>query len=140
MLNGSTINDAGYYVSESGEKNDKKGNPESDLKTVTHTSDGKKRKVTDTNNKILQQKILSNRTLPIVTTIMDPNIDNMIATCGGTPHTIATPTTKEVITDAACSSTRVNRIPGHVSRTDRDSTTPGNGDISIRSPQITIHF
>ena len=82
--------------------NDAKGCPESDPKTVTHTSDGKKRKVIDTSNGILQQKILSNRTLLIATTTMDPRIDDRTATCGGTTHKLATPTTKEVIMELAC--------------------------------------
>ena len=55
----------------------------------------------DTSNGDPQHKLLSNRTLPIVTTNMDPRIDDMILTCEGNPHLLATPTTKEVITDAA---------------------------------------
>ena len=47
-----TINDAEYYVSDSANANDTKGDLTSDLKTVTHTSDGKKRKVTDIRNGI----------------------------------------------------------------------------------------
>ena len=43
-----TINNAEYYVSNSANVNNAKGNPVRYLKTVTHTSDGKKRKVTDT--------------------------------------------------------------------------------------------
>ena len=45
-----TINDAEYYVSESENKNDTKGDPASDPKTVTHTTDRKKRNGTDTSN------------------------------------------------------------------------------------------
>ena len=89
-----TINDAEYYVSDSANANDSKGYPASNPKTVAHTSDGKKRKVTDTSNGIFQQKLLSNRNLPIVTKMMYPRTDNMIATCGGTPHTLATPAIK----------------------------------------------
>ena len=44
---GLTINKAGYY--ETG-KNDAKGDPASDPKVATHTSDGKKIKVTDPSN------------------------------------------------------------------------------------------
>ena len=89
-----TINDAEYYVSDSANTNDAKCNPASNLKTVTQTSDRKKIKVTYTSNGILQQKILSNRTLLIFTTTMDTRIEDMISTCGGTPHTIATPKMK----------------------------------------------
>ena len=45
-----TIHDAEYYVASSATKNDAKGDPVSDPKTVTHTSDGKG-KVMDTINR-----------------------------------------------------------------------------------------
>ena len=89
-----TITNAGYYVSDSVNANGKRGDPARYMKTATHTSDRKKRKVMDTSNGYLQQKLLSNRNLQIVTTTMDPRIGNMIVTCGGTPYTIATPTAK----------------------------------------------
>ena len=88
------INDAEYYVSDSANVNDAKGNPASDLKTFTYTSDGKKINITDISNAIFQQALLSNRTLPIVTTTMDPSINDRIVTCDGSPHTLAMPTTK----------------------------------------------
>ena len=100
---------AGYYDSESANTNDARGNPESDPNKVTHTSDGKKINVTDTINRYLQQKLLSNWTLPIITTTMDPQINDRIATCSETPHTIAMPLTKEVVTDTAC---RFSRLLG----------------------------
>ena len=46
---------------------------------------------------VIYKKKLSNWTLLIVTTTMDPRVDDRIATCGGTPNTLAIPTTKEVI-------------------------------------------
>ena len=49
-LKGLTINDAGYYESESVNTNYAKGDPASNMKVATHTSDRKKRKVTDTSN------------------------------------------------------------------------------------------
>ena len=88
-----TIKNAGYYVSESTNANDAKCNPASNPKTVTHTS-YRKKNVTDTSNRILQQKLLISRTLPIVTTTMNPWIYGRILTFGGTPHIITTPTTK----------------------------------------------
>ena len=51
-----TINDDGYYESESSNRNDTRGDPASDPKTVTHTSDRKKINFTDTRNRDLQQK------------------------------------------------------------------------------------
>ena len=76
MLKYLTINDAEYSVSNSANVNDAKGDPACDPKTVTNTSDRKKIKVTDTRNRIFQQKFLSNRTLPVVAPTMDPRIDN----------------------------------------------------------------
>ena len=129
-----TINDAGYYESDSENAKNSKGDPVSNLKTVINTSDGKKGKAMDTSNIYLQPKLLSNRTLPIITTTMNPQIDDWIATCSGTPHTTVTPLTKEVITDAACSSARVIRSPRHVIRTSRDGTTPGDTLHAVSPP------
>ena len=83
----------------------------------------------------MKKKLLSNRTLLIITTTIDPRIPDRVATCGGTPHALAMPTTKGVIADAARSSARVLRTPGHVSRTDRDGTTPRDCDVSVRYPR-----
>ena len=138
MLKELAINDAGYYESDSAKRNDAKGNPASDPKTVTYTRDVKKRKVTDNSNGYIQQKLLSNWTLLILTTTTDPWIDNRISTCSGNPHTIATHLTKEFITDAAHSSTRVIRNPRHVSQTGRDGTTPGNTPHDVRPPRANL--
>ena len=54
-LNDLTIKDAEYYISDSVNANYAKGDPASDLETVTHTSDGKKMKVTDSSNGILKK-------------------------------------------------------------------------------------
>ena len=45
-----TINDAEYYASDSANANNENGDTEINPKTVTHTSDRKKIKVTDTSN------------------------------------------------------------------------------------------
>ena len=60
-----TINDTEYYASKSVNTNDKKVNPESDPKTLTHTSD-EEGKFTDNRNGNFQQLFLSNHTLPVV--------------------------------------------------------------------------
>ena len=49
-LKGLTINYAVYYESDSANTNDAKGDPASYMKVSTHTTDVKKRKVTDTSN------------------------------------------------------------------------------------------
>ena len=54
MLKDLNINNAEYYVSDSVNKNDAKGDPARNPNTVTHTSDGNKRKDTYTSNRILQ--------------------------------------------------------------------------------------
>ena len=134
-LKGLTINNAGYYESDSVNANGAKGDPASDPKISNHTSDVNKIKVTDTSNGDLQQKLLSNRTLPIITTTIDPWIDDRVETCAASPHRLATPQTTEVVTDAAGSSTRVLQTPRRVSRTGREGTNPGDCDIAARSPR-----
>ena len=91
----------------------------SNIKVATTTSDRKKRKVTDTRNRDLQQKLLSKWNFPIITMAVDPLIDDMVATCGGNTHALVMPTTKVFITDMAHSSAQVLWNPGHVRRTGR---------------------
>ena len=105
-------------------------------KVATHTSDGKKIKVTDTSNGNLQQKLLNNRTLPIIATLFDPCIDDRVATSRALTIKLVTPRTKEVITYLVRSNARTLWTPGHVSRTGRDSSTPGNCNIYVRSPRV----
>ena len=95
-----TINDAGYYEPDSSNVNCAKGNPTSDVNMDTHTTDGKNRKITDTSKGDLQQTLLSNRTYSIITTTIDPQIDNMVANYGASLHKLATPQTMEVTLDA----------------------------------------
>ena len=101
-IKGVTINDTRYYDSESANANDSKVDPARNPKIATQTSDGKKGKVTDTRNGDLQQKLLSNQTLPIITITMDPHIDDGVTTCGASPHKIKMSLTLDVVTDAAC--------------------------------------
>ena len=119
-----TINDVGYYESDSVNGNGAKDNPASNPKVYTHTTDGKKRKVTDTSNGYLQQKLLSKRTLLIITTTIDPQIGNKVATSGLSPHKLAPPQKTEVITDEARTSAQILQTPRHVRRTVRDGTMP----------------
>ena len=111
-----TINNPEYYVSNSANGNKTKGDPASDPKKVTHTSDGKG-KVTDTTNGISQQKLLSNRTLPVVISTMDPMIDYKIVMIGGDFRMLSMAVMKEVVADVVRVSAWVNRNPRHVSRT-----------------------
>ena len=77
---------------------------------------------------------MSNWTLPITTTTIFPWTPDIVATCGGTPHTLTTPTTKGVITDTECSRAYVLRTPRDVSKTSRDGNTARDGDVVVRSP------
>ena len=107
-LKGLTINNAGYYHLD---KNDAEGNPSSNPKVATHTSDRKKIKVTDTSNGNLQQNLLINWTLLIITMTIDLRIPDSFGTCGGTPHARTTTATKPVIMSAVFSSARILRVP-----------------------------
>ena len=126
------INNARYYESD---ENDAKFDPASNPKVATHTSDGKKIKVMDTNNINLEQILLSNLTLLIITTTIDPWVLDIAVICGGTTNDLMTPTTKGVIMDAACIRTRILHTPGRVIRTGRDGTTPHDRDVVVSSPQ-----
>ena len=116
-LKGLTINDAGYYDSD---KNNAEGDPVINQKVVTHTSDRKKRKVTDIINRNLQHKLLINWTLQIITMTIDPWILDRVATCRRNSYACTTHTTKLVILDAARSSACITWTPRQVSRTGRD--------------------
>ena len=74
----STINDSAYYDSE---EDDAKRDPNRYPKVDTHTSDGKKRKVTDTdtNNGNSPRKLLINRLIPEIVPVSIPPIDQTIA-------------------------------------------------------------
>ena len=80
----------------------------------------------------MQQRLLSNRTLPITTTMNEPRITDRFS---GTPHEIMTPTTKRVIRDAVRISARIIRTPGHVNRTCRNGTTTRDGDVVVSPPR-----
>ena len=76
--------------------NDAKFDPARDPKIATHISDRKKIKVMDTSNGDLQQKSLINWTLLIITTMMDPQIDGRVATCGSSLNKITVPMTNGI--------------------------------------------
>ena len=88
-----TINDAGYYEADSENANDAKGDPASDPKVATHTSDRNKIIVTNTSNRYLQQKLLSNQTPPIIATMIYPRIGNRVETYRAYTIKLATPHT-----------------------------------------------
>ena len=126
----STIKNSVYYNSDKhdaeGNRNDAERDPKSYPLVSTHTSDKKKRKVTDTDttNESSQQKLLINWTLPMIIPTIDPRIADGVVDGRGTRHVCQTPASKLIVLDAARSGENVFRTPMDVSRTDRDRTTP----------------
>ena len=103
-----TIKNAGYYASKSATASDAQGDLTCDLKTVTDTSNMKE-KITDTSNGNYEQKLLINRTLPVVVLMTKPRIEDRIAPIVGDSQAILTPVTKEVVAYAACGGAWVNQ-------------------------------
>ena len=119
------INHAKYYESNTVTVSDSQGDLTRNPEAVTHTSNGNET-VAHTSNGIFEQKILSNRTIPVVVLKMNPRIGQRIDTIVVSLQTLLTPTTKKVVADAALGGTWVNRTPGRVSRTGVDGSTPGD--------------
>ena len=73
----SKINNSAYYNSE---EDDTESDPNSDPKVDTHTSDGNKRKVTDTDttNGNYPHKLLINRLTPEIIPVVIPPIDRQV--------------------------------------------------------------
>ena len=65
-----------------------------------------------------------------------PRIPDVVTAGSGTTHTRQTPDLKVIVTDTVCSGARIFRNPGDVSRKGRDSTTPWDGNTSIRYPGL----
>ena len=102
----STINNSAYHDSE-------EDDAESDLKidqlVATHSSEGKKRKVTDTGttNRNPLQKILIKRTIPVIILQIDPPIADGFVAIRGTFHARQTIASKYIVKDTACIGARV---------------------------------
>ena len=131
----STINNSAY---DNSDEDDAEGNPNSDPLEATHTSDRKKRKVTDndTTNRKSPQKSVIYRTLPRAIPLIDPRIPDGVAAGRWNTHAHQTPASKVTATDMARSGTRVFRTPGDLNQTDKDWKTPRYGNTSIRSPRF----
>ena len=123
--NNLTINDAKYYESNTSTASDAQGDLTCNLETVNHTSNGNET-VTHTSNVIFEQKLLSNRSIPVVVPMTNLMIDQRIAPIILEPQTLLTPATKEVAADAASGGTWVNKTLRKVSQTGVSGSTPGN--------------
>ena len=69
---------------------------------------------------------MSNQTILVVFSTMNPMIDQMIAPIVLVPQTFLTPATNEFVVDTALGGAWVNRSPRKVSRMGVDRSTPGN--------------
>ena len=131
----STINDSAYHYSE---EDDTESDSNSDPKVATHTSDGKKRKVTDTEttNRNSPHKSLTDQLIPVVIPLIGQTNTDGVAASGNTLYVVRTIISKEIVTDAARSTAHVFRNPADVSWHDTDKTTPRDGNTFIRSTSL----
>ena len=102
-----TINNDVYYESISATASDIQGYLTRNPKTVNHTSN-RKEKFAENSHGDFEQKLLSNRTLPVVVPTMNLGICDRIAPIEGASQTLSTLATKEVIADVACGGAWVN--------------------------------
>ena len=121
-VNNFTIKDTKYYESNTATGSDTQGDLTLNPEIVTHTS-----------NNNVEQKVLSNRTILVLTLTMNPVIDLEIALVVLVPQTLLTPATKEVVADVVSGGAWKNRTPRQVSRNGVDGSTPGyiRDDVSI---------
>ena len=95
----SSINNFSYYNSD---EDDAEGDPKGDPLVATHTSEGKKIKVTDTDttNGNSPQKLLINGTILVIILPISPCISDGVASGIGTTHARQTIALKVIIMDA----------------------------------------
>ena len=109
---------------------------------ATHTSDRKKRKVTDTNttNENYPRKLLTNWLIPEIIPVAILPIDQTIAEDAAgnieTLHALHKIISKEIVTDVACSAARFLRTPVDVSWIGTDRTTPWDKNTAIDSTRL----
>ena len=138
-----TINNSAYYHSE---KNDAKSDPKSDPFVATHTSDGKRRKVTDTdtNNRNYPHKLLINRLItdiiPVVILSINQTTTDGVAASGGTLHAVRMILLKETVTDAAHSAAHIFKDPPVVNWKETDGIIPWGGNCLETPPDQLPQF
>ena len=125
IVNNLTINDARYYEPNTVTASDTQGDLTRNPETSTHTSNGNET-VIHTINGNFEQKLLSNRTIPIVPPAINPGIDQWITSIVLAPQTLLAPEIKEVIMDVASGSTWVNSNPQQLIWTGVNGSTLGN--------------
>ena len=132
----STINDYVYYHLD---EDDAESGSNNDPKVATHTSDGKKRKVTDTGttNGNYPHKLLINRLIPEIIPVVIPPIDQTtvdgVAVSGGNLHARRTIVLEDIVTDAVRSAACVFKYPTVVDWKDTDGMIPWDR-ITVGTP------
>ena len=108
--------------------------PNSNPKVASHTNDGKKRKVsdTDTANGNSPYKLLINRLIPEIIPVFTPSIYqttvNGVAASRGSLYERQMILSQEILTDAAHSATRIFKDPTVVNWIDTDGKCPRDGN------------
>ena len=136
----STIRNSAYYDSE---EHDAVSDPKSDSLVATSTSNGNKRKITDTDttNGNSPHRLISNQIIPkIIPGAIYPIDQTIMEYVAGIVETLdahQTVISKEIVTDVAHSGARIFRTPREVRRTGRDGTTPRDGNIVVEADRLT---
>ena len=136
----STINDSADYHSD---KNDAESDPKSDQVVATQISDGKERKVTytDTTKGKISHKLLINRIIPEIITVVillvNQTTANRVAASGGNLHAVCTVLLKDIVTYTARSAARVFTDPLVVNWKDTSRTIPRDRNTSGIPPRAT---
>ena len=120
-----TIKNAEYHESNIATTSDTQFDITRNPETVTHTSNGNET-FTQTSSGNFEQKLLSNRTIPVLKPPMNPGTDQGIVPIILAPQTLLKPATKEVATDTASVGMWINRNTKQVSRTWVDRSAPGS--------------
>ena len=106
-----TINNTEYFESNTATASDAKFYLSSNPEKVTHAS-----------NRILEQNLLSFRTIPFLPPSTNPGIVVVVLT----PPTLLTPVTNEIVVEAASGGAWASRTPRQFSKTGVNRSTPGN--------------
>ena len=125
-----TINDAKYYESNTATTSDAHSDITCNPEKFTHTSNGNET-VTHTSNGNFEQQLLSNRTIPVLTLVMNLGIDQGTAPIILAPQTLLMTETKEVVADTEFGGALKNRNMRKVSMTGVNGSTPVGGSLRL---------
>ena len=103
------------------------------------TQKAKKRNITDndTTNGNSPQKLLINRIVPVIVSLVEPPIVDGVAAGRGTAHARQTIALKVIVPNAARSGAQVFQDPTAVNRKDTDGTIPRDGNTSRIPTRLT---